>query len=253
MRLALFYQVRAVVSAADCAKECVQVNKRARMRLIGVTAVILIAVAVVVIASGNTTAAYSSTVASVTKDPSLVGKRVKVTGLVVPASWDKKSNPMRFSIRDEKDTEGTGATVKVIYKGSVPSTFGDGVVAIVTGELAKDGTVTANEMITKCPSKYASAEGAMPVADLLGKGVSMQGKTVKATGFVKPGSLGAAADDPRFTVSEKEDGTGASVPVSFTGALPSGMTDGSQVVMTGALEKDGIYVATDVSLEQGQK
>jgi cytochrome c-type biogenesis protein CcmE len=229
------------------------VNKRARIRLIGVTAVILIAIAAVVIMSGNTSGAYSSSVASVTKDKTLIGKRVKVGGSVVPASWDKQSNPMRFTIRDEKDTAGTGPTVKVIYTGGVPSTFGDGVVAIVTGELAADGSIKATEMITKCPSKYESAEGALPVADLMKSGASMFGKTVKTTGYVKPGSLGAASADPRFTVTENADGTGASVPVSFTGVLPSGMKDGSQVVMGGALEKDGTFVATSVAMEQSQK
>jgi len=223
------------------------------MRLIGVTAVILIAIIAVVVISGNTSGAYSSTVAAVTKDPELVGKRVKVGGSVVPASWDKKSNPMTFVIRDEKDSVGSGPTVKVVYTGGVPSTFGDGVVAIVTGELTADGTIKATEMITKCPSKYESAEGALPVADLVKSGASMYGKTVKATGYVKPGSLGAASDDPRFVVVAKADGTGESVPVSFTGVLPSGMQDGSQVVLTGALEKDGTFVATAVAMEQSQK
>ncbi len=229
------------------------VNKRARTRLIGVTAVILIAVVAVVIISGNTTGAYSSTVASVTKDESLVGKRVKVNGTVVAASWDKQSNPMRFTIRDEADSAGTGPTVKVVYSGGVPSTFGDGVVAIVTGELAADGSIAANEMITKCPSKYESAEGAMPIADLVGKGAAMQGKTVRATGYVKTGSLGAANDDPRFVVVATADGTGEAVPVSFAGVLPSGMADKSQVIMTGALEADGTFVATDLALEESQK
>ena len=228
-------------------------NKRARMRLIGVTGIIVIAIVAVVVISGNTTGAYSSTVADVTKDPELVGKRVKVSGAVVTASWDKQSNPMKFVIKDEKDSAGTGATVKVIYTGGVPSTFGDGVVAIVTGELAADGTINATEMITKCPSKYESAEGAMPIADLVKSGASLYGKTVKATGFVKPGSLGAANDDPRFIVAAKADGTGESVPVSFTGVLPSGMQEGSQLVLTGALESDGVFVATDVAMEQSQK
>lgn len=223
------------------------------MRLIGVTGIIVIAILAVVVISGNTTGAYSSTVADVTKDPELVGERVKVSGSVVPASWDKQSNPMKFVIKDEKDSAGTGPTVKVVYTGGVPSTFGDGVVAIVTGELAADGTINATEMITKCPSKYESAEGAMPIADLVTSGASMYGKTVKATGFVKPGSLGAANDDPRFIVAEKADGTGESVPVSFTGVLPSGMQEGSQLVLTGALESDGVFVATDVAMEQSQK
>ena len=52
----------------------------------------------------------------------------------------------------------------------MPATFGDGVVAIVTGKLDDDGTITATDMITKCPSKYESATGATPVADLIAGG-----------------------------------------------------------------------------------
>lgn len=228
-------------------------NKRARTRLIGVTAIILIAVAAIVFTTGNKSGAYTANVELVSKDASLVGKRVKVSGTVIAGSWDKKSDPMRFTIRDEADKAGAGPTLKVVYSGSVPSTFGDGVVAIVTGELTKDGVVNANEMITKCPSKYESAEGAVPVADLVGKGTSMVGKTVRLTGYVKPGTIAAATSGDRFIVAEKPDGTGKSLPVAFTSALPSGMKDGSQVVMTGALEADGKFVATTLALEQGQK
>lgn len=228
-------------------------NKRARTRLIGVTAIILIAVAAIVLTTGNKSGAYTANVELVSKDASLVGKRVKVSGTVIAGSWDKKSDPMRFTIRDEADKAASGPTLKVIYSGSVPSTFGDGVVAIVTGELSKDGVVNANEMITKCPSKYESAEGAVPVADLVGKGASMVGKTVRMTGYVKPGTIAAATSGDRFIVAEKADGTGTSLPVAFTSALPSGMKDGSQVVMTGALEADGKFVATTLALEQGQK
>ena len=83
-------------------------NKRARMRLIGVTAVILIAIAAVVLLTGNKQGAVYSTVPKVAKDASLVGKRVKVGGTVVAGSWDKKSNPMVFVIRDEADKTGIG-------------------------------------------------------------------------------------------------------------------------------------------------
>ena len=77
-----------------------------------------------------------------------------------------------------------------------PLTFGDGVVAIVTGKLAADGTVNATDMITKCPSKYESATGATPIADLMGKGQSMEGKPVRVTAYVKPGSITPACVYP---------------------------------------------------------
>lgn len=226
-------------------------NKRARTRLIGVTAIILIAVAAIFLAGGNKTAAYYKTVKEASTDAALVGERVKVGGAVVAGSWDKKSNPMTFVIRDEKDKEGTGPEVKVVYNGSVPSTFGDGVVAIVTGDLGSDKTIKADEMITKCPSKYESAEGALPLADLLGKGESMEGKTVKAAAFVKTGTIAPPGGGARFIAVSTATG-GEEIPVVYEGALPEGMADSSKVVMTGALEKDGTFVATNIALEGEQ-
>lgn len=228
-------------------------NKRARIRLIGVTAAILIAVAAMVYYTGNTQGAYEDDLAVFAKDASFVGKQVKVGGTVVAGSWDKKTNPMRFVIRGENDTTSSGPTLKVVYTGTVPATFGDGVVAIVTGKLDAAGTVTASDMITKCPSKYESATGATPVADLIGGGTSMEGKPQRVTGYLKPGSLApAGSTGDRFILAQSADGSGKSVPVTFSGVLPDGIKDGSQVVMGGALEQ-GKFVATSVALEQGQK
>lgn len=228
-------------------------NKRARTRLIGVTAIILIAIVAGVIYSANKQGSTPVTVAAATKDSSLVGKRVKVDGTVIPGSWNKQSNPMKFTVRDESDSAGTGATLKIVYTGAAPSTFGDGVVAIVTGTMGQDGVLTGGEMITKCPSKYASATGALPVGDLLGKGASLVGKPVKATGYVKPGSIAAVGAGDRFVVADKADGTGQTVGVQFSGALPAGMKDGSLVVISGELDQGGKFVATSVALDQSQK
>lgn len=228
-------------------------NKRARNRLIGVTAIVLLAIAAIFFSLGSRGGtAYYKSVEEVATDQTLVGERVKVGGAVVAGSWDKKANPMTFEIRDEADSAGTGEVVKVVYNGPVPSTFGDGVTAIVTGELAPDGHIEAGEMITKCPSKYESATGAMPVSDLLASGASMVGKTVKATGYIKAGTIAPPGGESRFTLTNDKTG-GAEVKVAYEGALPAGMSDGSKVVLTGAVEADGIFVATQVALEQGSK
>ena len=224
-------------------------NKRARTRLIGVTAIVLIVIAAIFLAGGNQTAAYYKSVEEIATDAELVGERVKVGGAVVTGSWDRKSNPMTFSIRDENAEEGQGEIVKVVYNGSVPSTFGDGVVAIVTGELDQSKTISADEMITKCPSKYESVEGAMPIADLVGSGQSMVGKTVKAAATVKAGTIVPPGGESRF-IATSDAAAGTEVKVVYEGALPDGMTDGSQIILTGAIEADGMFVATDVALSK---
>jgi cytochrome c-type biogenesis protein CcmE len=223
------------------------------MRLIGVTAVILVAIVAAVVLIGFRQGAQQVTVASVTKDSSLVGKRVKVGGAVVAGSWNKQASPMKFTIRDETDKSGTGPSLKIVYSGNVPSAFGDGVTAIVTGTLEQGGVIDATEMITKCPSKYESAVGATPVQDLMGKGASMAGKPVRTVGFVKPGSISTAASGDRFIVAEKPDGTGLTVGVVYTAVLPDGMKDGSKVVLGGELDQSGKFIATSVALEQSQK
>ncbi|MBI5231960.1 MAG: cytochrome c maturation protein CcmE [Coriobacteriales bacterium] len=235
-------------------------NKRARTRLVILTVVALTMLVFVMLwlTGGlaflgiNTSGAYSKTVADIANDKALVGEKVKVAGKVVPGSWDRKTDPMQFTIADENDETGKGPVIAVVYNGTTPSTFGDGVTAIITGTLQSGGKLNSNEMITKCPSKYESKQGATPIGDLVGN-TNMVRKTTKATGFVVAGSIKAVGQGDRFIVAEKADGSGKTAGVVYEGALPSGMTDGSEVVMTGAMEADGKFVATNVSLEQSQK
>lgn len=226
-------------------------NKRARNRLIGVTAIVLLVIGALMFSGAfKQGTSYYKSVKQISSDKGLVGERVKVGGTVVTGSWDKKANPMRFEIRDEKDSSGTGPTVKVVYNGAVPSTFGDGVTAIVTGEIKPDGTIDAGEMITKCPSKYESATGAMSVSAI------KDGETlanVTLTGFVVKGSIVAPGTDTRFSLSGTAAGTGKTFPVKWEGALPAGMTNGSQVVISGSVTAEGGIVAKTVAMEQGQK
>ena len=226
-------------------------NKRAQMRLIGVTAIILIAIVAALYGLRPSVAAYE-TVTQIAKGGTKAGDRVKVGGAVVAGSWNKQSNPMKFTIREESDAGGTGPTIKVVYSGAAPNTFGDGVVAIVTGQMDGSGVVQASEMITKCPSKYQSAVGAIPVAEL-SAGQSLVGKTgLQTTGYVKPGSLGSPAAAARFVIAEKADGTGKSVSIKYSGALPATVKDGVQVVVTGTLESNDTFNATSVAISQGQ-
>lgn len=216
------------------------------MRLIAVTVIILAVVTGFLIYSGaNGGASYSKTVDQVVADQSLVGKQVKVAGKVVNGSWDKKTDPMIFKMVAESDTLGTGPAVQVTYNGASPSTFGDGVVAIVTGTLNSGGKITSSDMITKCPSKYKSAQGAIPVQDLQPVNA---GQAIQVTGFVVPGSIKPAGQAQRFALAAAADGSGKTVPVAYDAALVSGMKDGSKLVITGQLGKNGTFTATEIAL-----
>lgn len=219
-------------------------NKRARNRLIGVTAIILILAAVVLVTVLPSGAAASSAVKDIATNSALVGQRVKVTGVVVAGSWDKKTNPMVFKIRAEGST--SGPEVQVIYDGSAPNTFGNDTVAILTGTVDKLGVVKANDMLTRCPSKYQTKSDAATIAALL---ASPPDSPIRVTGFLKAGTLKDASAADRFTIAAAADGTGASVPVAFAGSMPAGTKDGVDLVVFGKLE-NGVLVATEVALAQ---
>lgn len=223
-----------------------QVNKRARNRLIGVTAIVIIAAVAIVASTGSTDGAYYRPVGEVVSDASLVGERVSVGGEVVAGSWDKKSNPMRFDIREEGKDD--GPVISVVYHGGVPSTFGDGVVAIIKGELTADGYIDSDDMITKCPSKYETATGSLTVTQA---SEQPEGSTFPVTGFVVANSIKPPGSGERFVISETADG-GLEMEVIWEGALPAGMDSGSQVVITGSVE-GGSLVASEVSLADSEQ
>lgn len=207
-------------------------NKRARNRLIGVT-VIIVVVAAAILLSVQDDGAFQKSVAEVLSDRGLIGERVKVTGLVVPGSIQPGTNPLRFSIESE-DGESDGS-LHVSYKGTIPNTFGDGMKVIVTGPLGEGAKMEAHDMMVVCPSKYESKSAATIPALLSQKAVRV-GKYVEVTGFV-----GTSSADG-FTLQEDEDG-GRVLDVVYAGAVPA---VGTEVVVGGRLDESGGFTATTV-------
>ena len=80
------------------------------------------------------------------------GKNVKVGGRVVNGTIARDDAGVHFTIQD---LTGKADTVKVTYSGQMPGTFEDGVDVVIVGKYAAaDGVVSADELQTKCPSKY---------------------------------------------------------------------------------------------------
>jgi cytochrome c-type biogenesis protein CcmE len=81
--------------------------------------------------------------------------RVQLVGRVAgtPAG-DAHAAGLRFLLRDVKG----GATVPVLYHGTVPDMFAKGRAVVVEGRLL-NGTFVAvpNSLLTRCPSKYTPA------------------------------------------------------------------------------------------------
>ena len=77
------------------------------------------------------------------------GKEIQIIGNVTgPLTGDSTS--LKFTLKDEQDD------IIVSYKGPIPQNFMEGINVVVIGKLNSEGQLIANQILTKCPSKYAS-------------------------------------------------------------------------------------------------
>lgn len=86
----------------------------------------------------------------------------------------------------------------------------------------------------------------MTPKSLRASGDSMIGKTTKLAGAVVTGSIKAVGEGDRFVIHSE----GEEMSIVWAGVLPEGMTDESSLVITGALNKDGKFEATEVAIEE---
>ncbi len=79
--------------------------------------------------------------------------KVRVGAPIVPGTinWDNAARSLTFQL------QGDARNLTVTYRGFAPDTFRDGATAIVEGELNRDGTFTAYNLLIKCPHQYAPA------------------------------------------------------------------------------------------------
>lgn len=219
-------------------------NAKMKKRMIAVSGIIVIVLILVLAFVGGNTAATSVSIAEAAENPQ-AGQKVQVSGNVVQDSFSTAGDVLTFKIYDPDGDPNTHLEVR--YDGAASSTFGNDVTAICTGKINDAGVLECSELVTKCPSKYENAESALTVNQLLGYGDGVYGKVVKVAGSVGAGSLKAAGQGDRFILVDTE--AGDSVPVVFEGALSDEVAEGSAVVLTGSLNEDGKFAATDVALE----
>ena len=149
---------------------------------------------------------------------------------------------MTFEIAPEDESGSTNPSVRlrVGYEGALPATFGAGVIAICTGDVDYPAFLNCTEMVTKCPSKYESAEGALTVKGLLDQADEMLFEDTKVCGYVE-GDVNDASSAVRFTIESQ----GAVLPVAYDGGLDEQIVDGVAVVVSGHLDSDGNFIATE--------
>ena len=82
-----------------------------------------------------------------------VGRRLRVSGNVVPGSIKREGKVVNFTIVDDKNDKDL-LTVKYIGTDPLPDTFRDYAQAVVAGEYGSDGVFMSKSMTAKCASKY---------------------------------------------------------------------------------------------------
>lgn len=125
-------------------------EKKARTRLIIVIAIVLVLLTILLYRSSIGSLSYFKTVSELKKDKSLIGKSVRVGGEVAKGSIVKKADGITFTLTDKKES------LKIVYRGTIPSAFGEGLQVIAEGTYQGGQAFEAKSLITKCPSKYKS-------------------------------------------------------------------------------------------------
>ena len=220
-------------------------NSKTKRRMGVATGVIIIVVVLVLAIVGGNSAAKTVSVAQAAE---LSGDaKIQVTGNVVENSFEIEGDVLTFDIYDPEADPSAETTLSVRYDGGVSATFGNDVTAICTGKKNAEGVLNCSELVTKCPSKYENASGALTVADLLGYGDKVLNKPVVVAGSIAKGTLSSVNATYRFTL--EDEGGSSSVNVRYDGAMPDQMIEGSNVVLTGSIDPDGSFTATNAAFQ----
>jgi len=130
-----------------------------RLKIPVVLAVAIAAIGYLVVTGVSRNDAYMATLDE--WDPDRAQReRVRVQGVIADASIreDPEKLLTHFVMRNESDTQ----RLPVRYVGVLPDLFRDGAQVVVGGRLGETGTFGADEIMTKCPSKYEGAEEPAP-------------------------------------------------------------------------------------------
>lgn len=149
-----------------------------RMKFIIVGVLLMGAVAFLLLSGTISGGRFFTTVNDILARPELVGKTVKISGAVIGKTikFDSTSKTISFTMANVTDNaaelQDDGGLAKVLHQAvidpsakhinvvianqAMPDLLKDEAQAIVTGKLGSDGVFRADELLLKCPSKYAS-------------------------------------------------------------------------------------------------
>lgn len=109
--------------------------------------------------SGYTTHYYHTTTEFLANADTYVGMNVKVNGIVMPGTVQRHNVSAERSLPqlDFVLGDSLSATIPVTYTGTtIPDAFRETADLVVEGVYTENGTITARQLLVKCPSKYES-------------------------------------------------------------------------------------------------
>lgn len=136
---------------------------RRQIKFIIGAAIIFAAIGFLVFNAMNSAGAYYMTVSELQQQAAdKVDKNVRVSGVVVDNSvdYDSANLILQFDIADE-----SGQQLHVTFHGPKPDNFSRAAEAIVDGKYGQDGTLYANNLLLKCPSRYEEHGGQQKPVD----------------------------------------------------------------------------------------
>ncbi len=94
--------------------------------------------------------------AKVADDPTFMDVGVKVSGKVIPGTYEKIPGELlhRFQVRDLADES---ITFVVEYRDALPDTFTDEAEVVLEGRMEAGGVFQATTVLTKCGSRYEAS------------------------------------------------------------------------------------------------
>lgn len=133
--------------------------KKNRRFLIGLVGVALVVTYLVWTGVSETMVYYltpTELVAKVADDPSFHDVGVKVSGQVVPGTYEQGEGELvhHFVVRD---LENEDVQFPVVYQDILPDTFTDEVEVVLEGRFREDGVFEATTLLTKCGSRYEAS------------------------------------------------------------------------------------------------
>lgn len=126
-----------------------------RKKIVVAAAFVLAAVAYLASAGVKKGWAYYLTVDQFSTEARYHDERVKLCGTVSPDNFEVHRGLLTASFR----IAGQSHAVPVVYHGAIPDMFRQGAEVVVEGKLNDAGVFVADNLLTKCASKY-DAQGA---------------------------------------------------------------------------------------------